>query len=225
MEAHWDEFSQTVIAPARTNTSFLQSLSRSLGLSFSRSDASTVYDLQLPSPTHSHNRRAQIETTSLSSFPFSDSPIPNILHHRSLQTKKPKSSQPTPATTQVFRTLAFPSYSPPLPTFSVPCAVHSPSSSHFLISILLLISLRASLTPGMFGRLASTWAFLSLSLLCFRLYSFLNLSLICFLHHGFNAPLCLLLQGLKPLQRTRKTEATSKVETTRDGSLSTDIKA
>ncbi|CAL8155227.1 unnamed protein product [Prunus armeniaca] len=34
--------------------------------------------------------RAQIETNSLSSFPFSDSPIPNILHHRSLQTEKPK---------------------------------------------------------------------------------------------------------------------------------------
>ncbi|CAB4287977.1 unnamed protein product [Prunus armeniaca] len=63
-------------------------------------------------------------------------------------TLKPKSSQLTPATTQVFRTLAFPSYSPPLPMISVPCAVHSPSSSHFLISILLLISLRASLTPG-----------------------------------------------------------------------------
>ncbi|CAL2257952.1 unnamed protein product [Prunus armeniaca] len=184
------EFSQTVIAPARINTYFPPSLSRSLGLSFSwptppQSTTSSYFH----QPIRRIAERAQIGTNSLSSFPFSDSPIPNILHHRSLQTEKaniggflsplmftdgnhktgwaiayrltslktkcrclctlkPKSSQLTPATTQVFRTLAFPSYSPPLPTISVPCAVHSPSSSHFLISILLLISLRASLTPG-----------------------------------------------------------------------------
>ncbi|KAI5327135.1 hypothetical protein L3X38_026531 [Prunus dulcis] len=65
--------------------------SRSPGLSFSRpTPPQSTTSSSLRQPIRRIAERAQIETNSLSSFPLSDSPIPNILHHRSLQTEKPK---------------------------------------------------------------------------------------------------------------------------------------